>query len=270
MKLIRKEDYKKLETYLKESNVVSNLIEDFPPICMQDPLDVRVNFILKHYETTGETIRMEDVPEIMYGGALPGSSKKKRKLTKEEYLSEDEDDKEASEPQKKRAKKIKAAPQAEATGSDVLSIQQKVPDLDPVKVLNKRTRGGKSAETSQPQPAQSIPKKKRKHHARKMKESSSVIEEEEQIEVATNLVTREVRRKKATEEATLQKAREIAQEIGVPAEQLLKESTIEAAQMGIELTKELQQLVVTDEREPGEKVQREETTTSEADASEGT
>jgi len=133
MKLIRKEDYKKLEIDLKESNPISNLMEDFPPICMQDPLDVRVNFILKHYETTGETIRMEDVPETMYGGALPVASRKKRKLTKEEYLSEAEDDKEASEPQKKKTKKAKVAPQVEATGSDVPSIQEEVQDLDPVR-----------------------------------------------------------------------------------------------------------------------------------------
>ena len=109
----------------------------------------------------------------MYGGALLVASKKKRKLTKEEYLSEAEDDEEASEPQKKKAKKAKVV------GSDVLSIQREVQDLEPAKVLNKRTRGGKSAETSQPQPAQNIPKKKRKHHTRKMKESSSVIEQEE-------------------------------------------------------------------------------------------
>jgi len=52
MKLIKKEDYKKLATDLKESEAVSNLMVDFPPICMQDPLDVRVSYILKHYETT--------------------------------------------------------------------------------------------------------------------------------------------------------------------------------------------------------------------------
>ena len=95
---------------MKESYVISNIIKDFPPIYMQDPVDVRVNFILKHFETTGETIRMEDVPETMYGSALPVVSKKKRKLTKEEYLSEVDDDEEASEPQMKKAKKAKVAP----------------------------------------------------------------------------------------------------------------------------------------------------------------
>jgi len=93
--------------------------------------------------------------------------------------------------------------------------------------------------------------------------------EEDQIEAATNLVTREVKRKKAVEEATLQKANELAQEIGVPAEQLLKESTIEAAQLGIELTKNLQQLVVAGDMMDAEGVQKE-AACSEADASEAT
>ena len=45
MKLIKKEDYQKMATYLKESEAVSNLMEDFRPICMQDPLDVRVSYV---------------------------------------------------------------------------------------------------------------------------------------------------------------------------------------------------------------------------------
>jgi len=150
MKLIKKEDFKELTTDLKDSYAISNLMEDFPPICMQDPLDVRVNFILKHYETTGETIKIEDVPETMYRGALLVASKKKMKLTKEEYLSEADDDEEASEPQKKKAKKAKGSPQVKATSSDVPSILKEVQDLDLAKVLDKRTRSGKSAETSQP------------------------------------------------------------------------------------------------------------------------
>ena len=45
------------------------------------------------------------------------------------------------------------------------------------------------------------------------------------IEAATELVTREVRRKKAADAAALQKALEIVKEIEVPANVLLKEST---------------------------------------------
>jgi len=53
-------------------------------------------------------------------------------------------------------------------------------------------------------PAQpSIPKKKRKHVFRKMKVSSYVMEEEEEVEAATKLVTREVRRKKFVDATAL-------------------------------------------------------------------
>ena len=154
MKLIKKEDYKKLATNLKQSKAVSNLMVDFPPICLQDPLEVSVNYIMKHYETTGKTIEMEDVPEKMFGGALPVASEKKRKLTKEEYMSEVAE--EASEPKKKKAKKTK------------------------------------------------------------------------------------VKKKKVADDVALEKALQLAKEIEVPAEVLMKESRVEGAQLGIELTKNLQ------------------------------
>ncbi|KEH41529.1 hypothetical protein MTR_1g052035 [Medicago truncatula] len=67
---IKKEDYTKLCTDLNESNAVSNLMDDFPPICKQDPLDVRINFIMDHYEQTGQQIKLGDIPDTMYGGAL--------------------------------------------------------------------------------------------------------------------------------------------------------------------------------------------------------
>jgi len=112
-------------------------------------------------------------------------------------------------------------------------------------VQDKRTRSGKTVGSSQSLPAQpSIPKKKRKHVVRKMKVSSYVMEEEEEVEAATELVTREVRRKKAVNVVALQKALEIARDIEVPAEALLKESTVEAAHKVIEILENLQQLVM--------------------------
>jgi hypothetical protein len=55
--------------------------------------------------------------------------------------------------------------------------------------------------------------------------------------------------------------------MGVPAEQLLKDLNVEAAQTGIEFTKNLQQLVVAGELlEATEKVQEERATGSEVDA----
>ncbi|RHN60155.1 hypothetical protein MtrunA17_Chr4g0022371 [Medicago truncatula] len=79
MHLIKKEDYTKLSIGLKESNAVSNLMDDFPPICKQDPLDVRMNFIMDHFENTGQTIKLSDIPDTMYGGALPIAKSRKTK-----------------------------------------------------------------------------------------------------------------------------------------------------------------------------------------------
>jgi len=144
MTLIKKEDIKKLDTYMKESRAMSNLMECFPPICKQDPLDVQLYYIHDHLQSTRENIQMEDIPDQMYGGALPvpKSRKTKRKaLTKDEYLDE------ASEQPAKKAKTDKAS---EATSSGLSTIQEEVQDLEPVKVLNKRTRSWKEAVPSPP------------------------------------------------------------------------------------------------------------------------
>lgn len=100
----------------------------------------------------------------MYGGALPVARKRK---SKKRATSEADDDEEASEPKPKRAKKDKRAPQDQAVGYDVLTIQEEVQDLELAKILNKRTRCGKSVGSSEPLHAQpSIPKKKRNHVVR--------------------------------------------------------------------------------------------------------
>jgi len=59
-------------------------------------------------------------------------------------------------------------------------------------------------------------------------------------------VSREVRRKKEVD-AALEKELQLANEIKIPAEVLTKESTVEAAQLGLELTENLLQIVVADE-----------------------
>jgi hypothetical protein len=101
MDLIKKEAYTKLGTDLKESDAMSNLMDYFPPICKQDPLDVQMNFIKIHFAETNQKIMLEDIPDTMYGGALPvnKSRKTKRKaFRKDEYLSDA-----SEEPQKKKA-----------------------------------------------------------------------------------------------------------------------------------------------------------------------
>jgi len=53
--------------------------------------------------------------------------------------------------------------------------------------------------------------------------------------------------KGVAEEAAVKKALEIAAEISIPSEVLMKESSAEAGQIGIELTENLQQLVMSGE-----------------------
>jgi len=152
-------------------------MEYFPPIYRQDPLDVRAHYVYEHWERTGETIKYSEIPETMYGGALPVARKRK---SKKKTTSEADDDEEASEPNKKKAKKSKNAPQEQAVGSDVPTIQDEVRDLEPAKILNKRTRSGKSVGSSQSLPPQpSIPRKKRKQNVRKLKVSTYVREEDQ-------------------------------------------------------------------------------------------
>jgi len=112
-----------------------------------------------------------------------------------------------------------------------------------------------------------------------MKIAEEKMEDEEQIEAAPTLVTREIKNKRVAEEASLQKVDLLAQEMGVPAEQLLKDSTVEAAQIGIELTENLQQPVVLGDllkdaeevqMEGADEVQEENVDCSEAAASEAT
>jgi len=59
------------------------------------------------------------------------------------------------------------------------------------------------------------------------------------VEEATEIVSREVRRRKEVDVAALEKALQLAKEIEIPAEVLAKESTVEAAQLGLELTENL-------------------------------
>jgi len=79
MHQIKKEEFTKLKTDLQESFTVSNLMDNFPPICKQDPLDVQFYYIHEHLKTTGESIRLEDIPEEMYGGTLLVARKRKLK-----------------------------------------------------------------------------------------------------------------------------------------------------------------------------------------------
>jgi len=288
MKLIKKEDYTKHSTNLKESAVVPNLMDNFPPICKQDPLNVKVNYILDHYEKTDQTIKLSDILDTMYGGALPIARNRK---SKKRATSEAGNVDEAPKPLHKKAKKGKAPVQVNVDGPTVPSIQAEVQDLEPAKILNKRTRSGKLVSSSQSPPIQpSVPKKKRKHSIRKMIESPCVEDDEEQIEAATTLLAREIRSKKAANAAALKKVLELAKEIEVPASSIAREDAGVIAQEVIKSVEEVQDWVSTEARsllisagaleeetsgagelvKATEDVQREEAAISEVDASEAT
>ena len=277
--MIEKEAYTKLSTDLKESDAMSNLMEDFPPIYKQDPLDVQMNYIKDHFATTGKRIRLEDVLETMYGGALlvAKSRKTKRKaLTEDEYL---EDASEHPSKKSKKAKKEKASTKVNEVGPAVPTIQEEVQDLDADTVLDKMTRSGKVVSTSQAQPPQpSIPKKKRKIAVRKLKIAEYVSEDEEQIVAVIDVVTRELEKKKAEDVATFAKIRELAKGIEVSASSIERENAGIIAQEIVKVAEEVQELVtsvagsllmIVDEKST-EDAQKHDVVGSEAAASEAT
>jgi len=123
MKLIRKEDHKEFSTDLKESSVISNLMDDFPPICKQDPLEVRVMYMKEYFEMTSQIIKISDIPDEMYGGALPIAKNRKslkRKMTEAEYLDD--------------------TPEPNPSASDMLLLQQEAPEADDYEVLTKKNK----------------------------------------------------------------------------------------------------------------------------------
>jgi len=69
MQLIKK--VTPLKSDISEFMAISNLMEDFPPICKKDTLAVQMALIGDHFENTGKLISLDEVPEEMYGGKLP-------------------------------------------------------------------------------------------------------------------------------------------------------------------------------------------------------
>jgi len=136
MKLIKKQDLKELCTDLMESSVISNLMDDFPPICKKDPLEVRVMYKKEYFEMTGKIIKISDIPDEMYGGALLVAKNRKslkRNMTEAEYLDD------THEPVVEVAKT--SATQSTPTSSDVPPFQQEAPeDEDSEALIRKRRR----------------------------------------------------------------------------------------------------------------------------------
>jgi len=88
-----------------------------------------------------------------------------------------------------------------------------------------------------------IPKRKIKHVVRK--KESKYVEVEEQGAEATQLVSREVRRKKVNDEA-IQRAIELAKHIEVLASNIAREDAAKAAQQVIKAAEVVQELAATE------------------------
>jgi len=93
-------------------------------------------------QSTSEEIRLEDIPETMYGGNVKVAKSRK---TKRKPVSEAEYLEGASKQPAMKAKKAKKDKAPKATGSGVASIQEEVEDLEADKILPERTRSGKAA-----------------------------------------------------------------------------------------------------------------------------
>jgi len=219
---------------------------NFPPICKKDTLAVQMALLSDHFTQTGEIIGLDEVPEEMPRSKLPvekGRKAKRKEMTREEYL-------EAENPSK-RPKKEKASEKLKSGVSKVPTIQEEAQDLNPEVIIPKKTRSGKvAASASTIAPEQTLLKKKKKKKRapkpRKLKESVYVTDEVEGEEAATELVTREVKRKKVEDVEALQKVLELAKEIEVPVSILSKDAVAEAAKEAIKNTEELQNFVTSE------------------------
>jgi hypothetical protein len=199
MKLIS--EVTKLQTDLSESFVKSDLMKDFPPICKKDPIEVQMYYIKEHFEATNERIRLEDIPEEMYGGALPRARgrKSKRKITAEQYL-------EVEQP----AKKAKVATDKLKIGSSsVPSIEEAIEDMDSRLIMD--------VGISLDQPA--IPKRKRKPALRRTKDFPHITSTAQD---ASDLELKELQEKKAAAEKVLEIAAELQESVVSEAKKMLQ------------------------------------------------
>ena len=238
---------KKLDTDLDESMIVSDLITNFPPISKDDPPEVLAAFVMSQYDKIGEIINYSSIPDTMAGTPMRIATKKRKS---KKSTSEDGKE-EASQPKPKRVKKEKATLQVSMVEPVLPTIQEEVEDLEPVKVLDKRTRGEKSVGSLEVVSVQQHSKihKKKRSTIRTMKESQYVLQEEEEVEAATSLVTRMERKKKATEASLIQQVVNIANEIKIPPASLFKEIVGEDAQKVVELAEDVQELVANESDE---------------------
>jgi len=170
------------ENDMKKSDVISDLMEDFPPISKEDNPEVLTAYVITHFKGKGDIINYSVIPDTMGGAPLRVKGKRKSKKVVEE-----------SEPKPKKQKKSKKAPKLNVIEPSLPIIHKEIADLGPVEVLNKRTKG-ETSEATASQPKAKAHKKGKK--IRKMKVSQYVKEENAQVEETSTLTTRMEKRMK--------------------------------------------------------------------------
>jgi len=155
------------ENDMKESHIVSDLMEDFPPISKEDNPEVLAAYVVTYFEETRRVIKYSSIPETASGVLLRVASKKRKPKKAVEGKSE---------PNPNKDKKEKKAPSLIVTEPALPAIQEEIADLEPIEVLNTRTRGG----SSQAIASQRKPKvqKQSKKQVRRLKLSTYTKEED--------------------------------------------------------------------------------------------
>jgi len=113
---------------MKESQVVSDLMIEFPPISKEDNPEVLASNVMLHFEQTGDIINYSSISETQSGAPLKVASKRKSRR------KESDDEEEAETKFKKQKKAIKALKLI--TYEQALpAIQEEIVYLEPVEVL---------------------------------------------------------------------------------------------------------------------------------------
>jgi len=92
-------------------------------------------YMKEYFEMIGQTIKISDIPDKMYGGALPIAENRKslkRKMTEAEYLDDTPE----------HAAKIEktSASRPNPTTSDMLLLQQEAQEADDYEVLTRKNK----------------------------------------------------------------------------------------------------------------------------------
>jgi len=130
----------KLESDMNESMIVSDIMADFPPISKEANPEVLMHFVTRHIQETGEIINLNSIPDTIVGAPLRVVRKRKSKKSASEVVDE---------PKSKKQKQSKKSPKLNVVVEpSLLTSHEEVVNLEPTKILSKRTRGGASDATS--------------------------------------------------------------------------------------------------------------------------